>query len=155
LAYPSLDFGNEMSAETRFHEEFHREETHAGGSDRGFGLVFAVVCAIIGAINFWRGHDAWPWWLAAAAIFLFLALALPRLLRPLNWLWTKFGLLLHRVMQPIVMGLLFFSTIVPMGFALRAAGKDLLRLRLDPSARSYWIERNPPGPSPDSFKNQF
>jgi hypothetical protein len=144
-----------MSAETRFHEEFHREEAHVGGSDRAFGLVFAVVCAAVAAINFWRGHAAWPWWLAAAAIFLFLALAWPRLLRPLNRLWTKFGLLLHRVVQPIVMALLFFSTIVPMGLLLRALGKDLLRLRLDPSAPSYWIKRDPPGPSPDSFKNQF
>jgi hypothetical protein len=144
-----------MMTKTRFHEEFHRDEAHADGSDRGFGLVFAVACAVIGATNFWRGHDVWLWWLAAAAIFLFLALALPASLRPLNWLWTKFGLLLHRIMQPIVMGLLFFSTIVPMGLALRAAGRDLLRLRLDPSASSYWIKRDPPGPRPDSFKNQF
>ena len=144
-----------MSAETRFHEKFHREEARVGGSDRAFGLVFAVVCAVMGAINFWRGHDAWPWWLGAAAIFLFLARALPRSLRPLNRLWTKFGLLLHRVVQPIVVGILFFSTIVPMGLVLQAVGKDLLRLRLDRSARSYWIERDPPGPSPDSFKNQF
>jgi hypothetical protein len=144
-----------MSAGPQFHEEFHREEPHLGGSDRAFGFVFASVCATIGGINFWRGHHAWPWWLSAATVFVVLALAYPRALNPLNRLWTKFGLLLHLVVQPVVMGLLFFGTIVPMGFLIRVMGKDLLRLRLDPSARSYWIERNPPGPSPDSFKNQF
>lgn len=144
-----------MKTETRFHEEFRRDEEHAGGSDRGFGFVFAVACAIFGAINYWNGHHWWPYWSAAAVAFLVLALVAPRLLHPLNWLWTKFGLLLHRVMQPVVMGLMFFTTIVPMGLLFRLAGKDFLRRRLDPAADSYWIARDPPGPSPDSFKNQF
>jgi hypothetical protein len=145
----------EMKAETRFYEEFHRDEAHIGGSDRAFGLVFTVACAVMGAINWWRGHNWWPWWFTAAAIFLVLALAWPRSLHPLKWLWTRFGQLLHRIVQPIVLGLLFYTTIVPMGLLFRAAGKDFLRQRFDPSAHSYWIERDPPGPSPDSFKHQF
>jgi len=144
-----------MKAESPFHEQFRRDDDHVGGSDRGFGFVFAVACAIFGSINYWRGHDWWPWWLTASVVFLVLALAAPRVLHPLNWVWTKFGLLLHRVVQPVVMGLLFFTTIVPMGLLFRMIGKDFLRRRLDPAASSYWILREPPGPAPDSFKNQF
>jgi hypothetical protein len=83
------------------------------------------------------------------------ALVYPRLLAPLNKLWLKFGLLLYKVMNPLVLGLLFFVTITPIGIVMRLFGKDFLRLRLDRSAKSYWIERTPPGPPPQSMKNQF
>ena len=144
-----------MSPPSEFHEHFQRDEKHPGSSDRAFGLVFATVCALIGGLNYWREHHAWPWWLGAAAIFLVLALALPAVLHPLNVVWTRFGLLLHRIVQPVVMGLLFFGTILPMGLVLRAIGKDPLHRRRDPTAQSYWIKREPPGPAPDSFRNQF
>jgi hypothetical protein len=66
-----------------------------------------------------------------------------------------FGLLLHAVVNPIVMALLFFTTVTPIALILRAQGKDPLRLRRDPDARSYWIERRPPGPMPDTMPRQF
>jgi len=144
--------GADMKSHIPFYEDFRRD---AGGSHRSFGFVAAGACAVIWMIKYWRGHNHWEWWLAEAAVFLILALAWPRSLQPLNWLWTQFGLLLHRIAQPVAMGLLFFTTIVPMGLLFRAMGKDFLRQRFDPSARSYWIMRNPPGPEPGSFKNQF
>jgi hypothetical protein len=145
----------EMRTEVRFHEVFQRDGAPAGGSDRNFGLVFAGVCFLVGSFNYYRGHDFWPWWLAAAMAFLVLALVFPTSLRLLNRVWTQFGFLLHRVMQPLILGLLFFLTILPMGLLLRAAGKDLLRLRINRLDRTYWLPRDPPGPAPDSFKNQF
>ena len=69
-------------------------------------------------------------------------------LRPLNRLWLKFGLLLHKVVNPIVMALVFFGTVLPTGLIMRVLGKDLLRLKRQPDANSYWIERRPPGPAP-------
>ena len=67
----------------------------------------------------------------------------------------KIGLLMFKVVNPIVMGLLFFVTITPIGLIMRATGKDFLRMRMDKDAKSYWIERTPPGPPPQSMKNQF
>ena len=68
-------------------------------------------------------------------------------LRPLNRLWLRFGLLLAAVVSPIVLALLFYLTIAPIGFMMRLAGKDPMRSRRDPNATSYWIRREPPGPA--------
>ena len=81
-----------------------------------------------------------------AAMFLVAALLRPAILHPLNRLWLKFGLLLHRVVNPVIMALLFFGTVLPTGLVMRALGKDLLRLKRQPDADSYWIPRAPPGP---------
>ena len=124
-------------------------------SERGFGLVFTAFFALLAGLPLLHGHA--PRWslLAVAAVFLALALLSPSLLAPLNRLWTKFGEILHRVMNPVIMGLMFFLIITPMALAMRLAGKDPLRLRMDPDTDSYWIPREPPGPPPESLKNQF
>jgi hypothetical protein len=83
------------------------------------------------------------------------ALLYPAALNPLNRAWLKFGLLLHKVVNPIVMGLLFYGTVLPTGLVFRALGKDILRLRRQPEADSYWIVRQPPGPAPETMKDQF
>lgn len=137
------------------HETLTREEAVKGSSDRSFGLTFAVVGLILAGIGYWRGHGYWVYALAASAGFGVLALAAPGLLAPLNKLWLKFGLLLHHIVNPLVMGLLFFAVITPMAVVVRLMGKDLLRLRFDRQAKSYWIPRDPPGPAPDSMKHQF
>lgn len=125
------------------------------GSDRSFGLVFAVVLAIVALWPLKSGGEIRLWAAGAATAFLVLALVLPRLLRPLNLVWFKFGMLLHRVVTPVVMGLLFFLTVTPVGLLMRATGKDPMRLKRAPQAASYWIDRTPPGPSAESLKNQF
>jgi hypothetical protein len=83
------------------------------------------------------------------------AVVRPGLLAPLNRLWLRVGLLLQRVVNPVVMGAMFYGVITPFGLAMRAAGWDPLRKRFDPLAQSYWIERRPPGPPPDTMSNQF
>ena len=142
-------------ATSQLHEDFSREEHVKAGSDRGFGQVFAGVFALLSALSWWRGHTAWHYMLPLAALFLVVAYTYPKALGPLNRLWLKFGLLLYKVMNPLILGLLFFITITPIGLVMRAFGKDFLRLRLDRDAKSYWIERTPPGPPPQSMKNQF
>jgi hypothetical protein len=67
----------------------------------------------------------------------------------------RLGWVLGKIVSPIVLGALFFLAVLPMGLFMRLRGKDLLRLKMDPSAKSYWIERTPPGPAPDTMKNQF
>ena len=95
----------------------------------------------------------WPLGLGAA--FLLVALAQPALLEPLNRLWTQFGLLLHRITNPLIMRLMFYLAVTPTALVIRLAGKDPLRLRFDRSATSYWIDREPPGPAPETMKHQF
>ena len=142
-------------ATSQLHEDFSREEHVKGSSDKGFGQVFAGFFALIAAISWWRGHQGWHYTLPIAVAFLAVAYTYPRALAPLNKLWLKFGLLLYKVMNPIVLGLLFFVTIMPIGLIMRAFGKDFLRMKLDRDAKTYWIERTPPGPPPKSMKNQF
>lgn len=137
------------------HESFERDEPVRGSSDRGFGLVFTALFVLIGLGPLVAGHPWRPWALIVAALFLGLALLRPSLLAPLNRLWTRFGLLLHRVTNPLLMGLVFFLAVTPTAFIMRLMGKDPLRLRIDRSAKSYWIDRTPPGPEPDTMRNQF
>jgi len=125
------------------------------GSEKSFGLVFAALFALIAVWPLKDGGELRLWAIAVAAAFAVAALAAPRVLRPLNLLWFKFGMLLHHIVTPLVMGLLFFLTVTPVGLLMRATGKDPMRLKRDPAAASYWIDRTPPGPAPDSMKNQF
>ena len=142
-------------ASSQLHEDFSREEHVKAGSDRGFGQVFAGFFALLAALSWWRGHTGWHYTLPIAAAFLLVAYTWPGALAPLNRLWLKFGLLLYKIVNPIVLGLLFFVTIAPIGLVMRLFGKDFLRLRMDRQAASYWIDRRPPGPPPQSMKNQF
>ena len=137
------------------HEDFSRDEAVKGSSDRSFGLVFAVVFAIVAFWPLTGGHGPRWWAFAVAAAFLLAALLRPGLLAPLNRLWTRLGLLLHKIVNPLVMGLMFFLVITPMGIVMRMTGKDPMRLRRDGAAATYWILREPPGPEPQSMKNQF
>lgn len=127
----------------------------APGSDRVFGLVMAAVLGLISLFNWWHAGVWWPWTAAVAALFLAAALVYPPLLQPLNRAWFRFGLVLHAVINPIVMGLIFFLAVTPTGWIMRARGKDLLRLRREPDSDSYWIARHPPGPAPETLKDQF
>jgi hypothetical protein len=137
------------------HEVLRRDVVAKTASDRNFGLVFAGVFALLGALGLWGHSERWPIWFGLAVVMLGLALAAPKVLAPFNWAWTKFGLLLHAIVSPVVLGIIFYLCIAPIGFFMRLSGKDPLRRRYEPAADSYWIKRVPPGPPPDSFKNQF
>lgn len=137
------------------HESYRREEAAAPGTERAFGFVMAGACAIIAGINYWHAGQWWPWLAGVGAAFLAAAFLFPAMLKPLNVIWFKFGLLLHKIVNPLIMGLLFFVTVWPTGLVMRALGRDLLRLKRDPDAGSYWIVRQPPGPLPGSMKDQF
>ena len=140
---------------TLAHETLAADDATGPGSERSFGIVFAVVFAIIGLLPLLGGKAPMWWSLGVTAALLLVSFTVPRLLAPLNRLWFRFGMLLHHVMTPVVLFLLYLLSIVPMGLLLRLFRKDLLRLRMDREAASYWIRRDPPGPPADSFKNQF
>lgn len=140
---------------TTAHEQLSVERQELKTSDRAFGFLFAMVFGALGAYGLWQGHILGYYFLVSGGGFLFIALAFPRLLHPLNRLWFLFGLLLHKIVNPVVLAMLFFLTVVPMGLLMRLFKKDPLRLVRNESIESYWIDVEPPGPRPDSIKNQF
>ncbi len=137
-----------------FHEEF-RQKAVKSSSDRAFGMIFVVVFAIVAL---WPLTDAGAvalWAVAVAMVLLAIAVVRPSVLAPLNRVWTAFGSVLHLITNPLIMGLVFYGAVTPTGLIMRALGKDPLRRRLDPGAKSYWIDREPPGPAADTMNQQF
>ncbi|MCP3459247.1 SxtJ family membrane protein [Bradyrhizobium sp. CCGUVB23] len=131
----------------------HRKVTI--GTERNFGIVFTIVLVVVGLGPLYHGGAVRWWAISLGGAFLVCAFVAPRLLRPLNQLWFRFGLMLHQVVNPIVMGALFFGAVVPMGLVVRALGKNLLNLKFDRTAASYWIRRDPPAPPIGGMTRQF
>ena len=120
-------------------------------SNRSFGIVFFIVFLIIAIYPLINNADLRIWSLIISIIFLILGLINSKFLTPLNKLWFKFGLLLGRLISPIIMGTIFFFVVTPIGLILRIFGKDVLNLKKN-NAKSYWIKKN--GPI-SKMKNQF
>jgi hypothetical protein len=126
---------------SNFHENVSGRSVEIG-SNRSFGVVMGVVCLVLSGLGFWGGSAYWPISAAAAAVFGSLALLCPRLLSPLNRLWFLFGLALHKVVNPVVMGVLFFGVIMPVGVLMRLTGKRPLEVEFEPDISSYWMRRD-------------
>ena len=144
-----------MKNPTDTHETLSTSTDVQLGSDRIFGVVFAVVFSLVSAYSLINGKPYYLWASGLSAAFLTIAVFMPSILRPLNRLWFSFGLLLHRIVSPLVMGLVFFGTVLPTSLLMRVFGKRPLALKFDPTAKSYWIKRGPAEPKPESMKNQF
>ena len=145
-----------MNNRAGFHEDFSREEVVASSSNRSFGLIVGLFSGCVAAVKFWHGEQGTGLvWAILAFILISLAVLKPALLSPLNRLWFRFGLLLHKVMNPLLMAVMFYLVILPVSLLMRLFHKDPLRLKYDPHAATYWIERRPPGPVPDTMRNQF
>ena len=111
-------------------------------SNRSFGLVFSFVFLIIALWPLINENEIRIWSLVVSLIFLILGLINSKILYPLNKLWFKFGILLGKIVAPIVMAIIFFLVISPTGFIMRALGKDLLNKKIDKNKKSYWINRD-------------
>lgn len=123
-------------------------------SNRVFGLIFAGIFLVIACWPILSGGGARNWALIIAGLFALPALVLPSVLTPLNAAWVKFGLFMHKIINPILMGLIFFLTVLPTGLMLKIFGKDPMRRKFDTEAESYWQERGDKV-TKDSFDNQF
>ena len=125
------------------------------GSDKNFGLVFTLVFSVIGLWPIIYGELPRVWSIWIAISFFVISMVQAKLLHPINKLWFYFGNFLHRVMNPLELGLLFFMAITPTGLLMRLFGKRPLELEFDDTVNSYWIHRSPPGPDPETMKYQF
>ena len=123
-------------------------------SDRKFGLLFVVVFLVLATMAFMR-HSRLHWLFEGLAGVTFLvAMLSPRWLAPANRLWMQFGLLLGKVISPVVLGVLFFVVFTPISLFMRLFGRDILGRNFDRSATSYWVIRSPPGPDGESLREQ-
>ena len=120
-------------------------------SNRNFGIVFSIVFLIISLWPLLSQNDIRIWSLIISFIFLFLGLLNSKLLIPLNKLWFKFGLLLGKIISPLIMGIIFFLVVTPIGLLMKIFKKDLLNLKYN-SNKTYWIKKT--GPK-SKMKNQF
>ena len=121
------------------------------GSNRSFGIVFFVVFLLIAIYPLINGDELRLWFLSISIIFLFLGLINSKILNPFNKLWFKFGIFLGKIVSPLVMGIIFFLVVTPIGLLMRLLNKDLLNLRFNNNS-SYWIEKTEPK---SKMKNQF
>lgn len=141
-----------MVKDANFHENYRHGDIELP-SDRSTGLVFTAVSLIVAVV--WRQTPDVMWAAAGVAAVLFASsLLIPKVLRPLNIVWFRFGLLLHRIVNPVVMLVLFAVVIVPAGFVMQAF-RDPLKKKRDLAAVSYWVERGGESDPPSSMTNQF
>ena len=120
-------------------------------SNRSFGIVFFIVFLLIATYPLTYSGEIRVWSITISFTFLVLGLLNSKILTPLNKLWFKFGILLGKIVSPIIMGIIFFFVVTPIGLIIRILGKDVLNLKYNKS-QSYWIEKN--GPK-SKMKNQF
>ena len=120
-------------------------------SNRSFGIVFFIVFLIIALYPLTHSEEIRIWSSIISLIFLVLGLLNSKILSPLNKLWFKFGILLGKIISPLIMGIIFFLVVTPIGLIMRLFRKDVLNLKYNKS-QSYWIEKN--GPK-SKMKNQF
>ena len=121
------------------------------GSNKSFGIVFFIVFLLISFYPLINQENIRIWSLIISLIFLILGLFNSKILNPLNKLWFKFGILLGRIISPIIMGIIFFFVVTPIGLLMKLLKKDLLNLKFNKTS-TYWIEKS--GPK-SKMKNQF
>ena len=121
-------------------------------SNRSFGIVFFVVFLFIALYPITYSEDIRIWSLIISFIFIILGLLNSKILTPLNKLWFKFGVILGKIISPIIMGIIFFLVVTPIGLIMKVLGKDLLRLKYNKKDNTYWIEKNG---QKSKMKNQF
>ena len=122
------------------------------GSNRSFGIVFFAVFLLITLYPLSKQGEIRVWSLIISLIFLFLGLLNSKILSPLNKIWFKFGIILGKIISPLLMGIIFFLVVTPIGLLMRLFKKDVLSLKFDKDNQTYWIEKN--GPK-SKMKNQF
>jgi hypothetical protein len=136
------------------HEQYDRNEERKL-SERPAGLGIACTFLLLACAPLLRGGRARWWALCVSGAILMVSLVRPGLLHPVAWLGRKLADTLGRAIGLAALALLFFLVITPFGLARRLFVRDPLRRRIDKNCKSYWVERRPPGPSPESMAHQF
>ena len=120
-------------------------------SNKNFGIVFFIVFILISLYPLLNSENIRFWALIISLTFLFLGILNSQILTPLNKLWFKFGILLGKIISPLIMGVIFFIVVTPIGLFMRLIGKDLLNLKKN-NSNTYWLEKKNEN---STMKNQF
>jgi hypothetical protein len=140
------------------HENYNDDEPVKTSSDRTFGCTVGTIAMVIGAVKALIAEAATPLALlifVAGVMLLFFGLLAPARLSALNWYWLQLGAVIAKVVNPIILALLFILVVTPLAFSMRLTGKRPLRLAADPAAASYWIARAPGESRTSSMRRQF
>jgi ABC-type Fe3+-siderophore transport system permease subunit len=120
-------------------------------SNRSFGIVFFIFFLGLSFYPLLNENDIRLWAIIISIIFLGLALINSKILTPLNKIWHKFGILLGKIVSPIVMGVVFFTVVTPTSLIMKLLGKDILNIKKNKKS-TYWIDSSK---SKSKMKNQF
>lgn len=121
-------------------------------SEKNFGIIFGIVFLIIAFYPVFNNSGIRYWSLYIAITFILMAFFMPKILKYPNHLWFLIGILLGKIVSPVIMGLVFYITITPTGLIMRFLGKDILKQKFEKNNHSYWVDRKN---LPTSMKNQF
>ena len=144
-----------MIMEDKFHQHPANPDLLKRSSERSFGFVMTIFFALVGIWPALSNAALHYWSLGVSLIFLFFSVFRPSTLELPNKAWLKLGLLLNRIVSPLVLTTIFVILFVPLGIIFKLMKKDLLKLQLDKNRMTYWQLREPPGPNPETMINQF
>ena len=112
------------------------------GELRKFGITMCIVIALFGGFSWWRGKDYYSYLFILSAVFFFLGLVTPFLLKPVHKIWMTLAILMSWFMTRVILSVLFYLGLTPMGFLARLFGKDFLGLKFNKNTtHSYWIPK--------------
>ena len=124
-------------------------------AEKDFGYVFCLVFLLIAFLPLFNGHSMRLWAFQVASFFFVVAIVFPVLLKYPCLFWSKVGLLLHHIVNPLILGIIYFGVVCPIGAIMRRVKGGLMKINFNSSAKSYWIERDPAGPNPKTMSQQF
>jgi hypothetical protein len=139
--------------QAQMHEDFTRHHAVRSGSERALAFVFAGWFGLVGLAPLRHGLPVRSWALFMAAAFAIIGVIRPAALKPLNIVWTKLGMALNRITSPVILLVMFYAGVVPMGLLMRLFGKTPLQLERQPGRPTYWVDRR--GASASSMSRQF
>lgn len=122
---------------------------------REFGLTIGIILAILGSIALWRGRQIYPYFLGTGFSFIISGLAIPAILKPLQKMWMSFSIIIGFFVSRLILSILFYAVLTPIGLIMRLFGKDVLDQRIDKTCRSYWCEKDNEVKSKESYENQY
>lgn len=134
------------------HENYGRPDTIRLGSDRNFGLTFAAVFMLVALFPLLTQGPPRTWALVIGLLFFVLAIVSPQVLRSFKIHWAQFGLLLQKIISPLILAFLFYFIFTPIGLLLRLCKKDVLSLKMNSDSASYWLDSESPQ---STMKDQF
>jgi hypothetical protein len=122
---------------------------------RNFGLSVGTVLALIGGLLLWKARGSYPYFLIPGGVLIFLGLTFPVILKPLQQIWMTLALILGWFMTRVILSILFFLVITPIGLFSKLIGKQFLDLKWDKNQKTYWNYRDASEAQKKDYTKQF